>query len=111
MVSTSAILSSTHGPSPWAAGVDARFITRAYELTNRDARYGQNVSVGEIVAEEGMGPVLTEKRDNLLVQAVVAKPEDFDSVWDRGFQDYLRSGGQAIIDERAAKYDKFYGDN
>ena len=43
-------------------GVDARFITRAYELTNRDARYGQNVSVGEIVAEEGMGPVLTEKR-------------------------------------------------
>lgn len=92
-------------------GVDARFITRAYELTNRDARYGQNVSVGEIVAEEGMGPVLTEKRDNLLVQAVVAKPEDFDSVWDRGFQDYLRSGGQAIIDERAAKYDKFYGDN
>jgi len=92
-------------------GVDARFITRAYELTNRDARYGQNVSVGEIVAEEGMGPVLTEKRDNLLVQAVVAKPEEFDSVWDRGFQDYLRSGGQAIIDERAAKYDKFYGDN
>ena len=91
-------------------GVDPRFIVKAYELTNRDARYAKNVSVGDILAEEGMGPVLSEKRDNLLIQAIVAKPEEFDSVWDRGFQDYLRSGGQAIIDERAAKYDKYYGD-
>lgn len=93
------------------AGVDPRFINKAYEYTNRDARYNKNVNVGEIMAEEGMGPVLTEKRDNLLVQAVVAKPEEFDSVFDRGYADYLRSGGQAIIDERAEKYDKFYGDN
>jgi putative aldouronate transport system substrate-binding protein len=92
-------------------GVDPRFIVKAYELTNRDARYAKNVSVGDILAEEGMGPVLSEKRDNLLIQAIVAKPEEFDSVWDRGFQDYLRSGGQAIIDERAEKYAKYYGDN
>jgi putative aldouronate transport system substrate-binding protein len=91
-------------------GVEPRLIVRGYELTNRDARYQKNVSVGDIIAEEGMGPVLSEKRDNLLIQAIVAKPEEFDSVWDRGFQDYLRSGGQAIIDERAAKYDKYYGD-
>ena len=91
--------------------MDPRLIDKAYELTNRDARYAKNVSVGDILAEEGMGPVLSEKRDNLLIQAIVAKPEEFDSVWDRGFQDYLRSGGQAIIDERAEKYAKYYGDN
>ncbi len=90
------------------AGVDKRFIEKAYMLTNRDARYEKNVQVGDIVAEQGMGPALKEKRDTLLAQAVVAKPEDFDAVWDRGFQDYLNSGGQAIINERRAKYEQFY---
>lgn len=89
-------------------GVDPRFIEKAYELTNRDARYDQNINVGEIRSEEGMGTVLKEKRDNLLAQAIVAKPQDFDAVWDRGFQDYLRSGGQAIINERIAKYEQYY---
>ncbi|NLJ75584.1 MAG: sugar ABC transporter substrate-binding protein, partial [Firmicutes bacterium] len=90
------------------AGVDPRFIEKAYEYTNRDARYDKNVNVGEIKSEQGMGAVLKEKRDNLLVQAVVAKPEDFDRVWDSGFQDYLRSGGQDIINERKAKYEQYY---
>lgn len=90
------------------AGVDKRFIEKAYPLTNRDARYETNIQVGDIEAEQGMGPALKEKRDNLLAQAVVAKPENFDTVWDRGFQDYLNSGGQAIIDERLAKYEQFY---
>lgn len=90
------------------AGVDKRFIEKAYMLTNRDTRYEKNVQVGDIVAEQGMGPALKEKRDTLLAQAVVAKPEDFDAVWDRGFQDYLNSGGQAIINERRAKYEQFY---
>ncbi|HBG02740.1 MAG TPA: sugar ABC transporter substrate-binding protein, partial [Firmicutes bacterium] len=90
------------------AGVDARFIEPAYIITSNQARYGKNVQVGEIRAEEGMGTVLSEKRNNLLAQAVVAKVEDFDQVWDRGFTDYLRSGGQAIINERAQKYDAAY---
>jgi len=90
------------------AGVDPRFIEPAYIITSNEARYGKNVQVGEIRAEEGMGTVLSEKRNNLLAQAVVAKVEDFDEVWERGFTDYLRSGGQAIIDERAQKYDEKY---
>lgn len=90
------------------SGVDKRFIEVAYEITSNQARYGKNVQVGEITAEEGMGPVLSEKRDNLLVQSIVAKTNDFDSVWDRGFEDYLRTGGRAIIEERAKKYDEFY---
>lgn len=89
-------------------GVDARFIEIAYPITSNDARYEKNVQVGDIKAEEGMGPALKEKRDNLLVQAVVAKPGQFDTVWDRGFEDYLASGGRAIIEERKAKYEQYY---
>ncbi|HEX3044920.1 MAG TPA: extracellular solute-binding protein [Bacillota bacterium] len=91
------------------ANVDARFIQKAFVTTDNDARYGKHVSVGTIKSEEGMGPALQKKRDNLLDQSIVAKPEDFDKVWDAGFKDYLTSGGQAIIDERAAAYEKFYG--
>ena len=89
-------------------GVDKRFIERAYRITNNDARYDQNINVGEIKSEAGMSTVLKEKRDNLLIQAIVAKPEDFDAVWDSGFADYLRSGGQAIINERREKYEQYY---
>ncbi len=90
------------------SGVDSRFIEKAYNITSNEARYGQNIQVGEIESEQGMGTVLSEKRNNLLVQSIVAKPNSFDSVWDRAFQDYLRSGGQAIINERAKKYDDSY---
>jgi putative aldouronate transport system substrate-binding protein len=90
------------------AGVDKRFIEKAYKITSNEARYGKNYNVGQIYAEEGMGAVLPEKRNNFLIQSVVAKPADFDSVYDRGLQDYLNSGGQAIIDERRAKYEEFY---
>jgi len=66
--------------------------------------------VGEIKAEEGMQTVLTQKRDNLLARAIVAPPDQFDRVWDEGFADYLRSGGQAIINERLQKYEAIYGE-
>ena len=57
-----------------------------------------------------MGPALAEKRDVLLTQSVVAAPEDFDSVFDSGLNDYLSSGGQAIIDERITAWERVFGD-
>ncbi len=59
----------------------------------------------------GLGTALAEKRDVILVNAVVASVENFDSVWDSGMSDYLNSGGQAIIDERTEKWAEFYGDS
>ena len=91
-------------------GVDPRYIERAYRITDNEARYGKNFQVGEIKAEEGMQTVLTQKRDNLLARAIVAPPDQFDRVWDEGFADYLRSGGQAIINERLQKYEAIYGE-
>ena len=92
------------------AGVDKRFIEVANQITTHEGRIGKNVNVGEIAAENGMGQALKEKRDVLLNQAVVAPVDQFDKVYDEGMADYLRSGGQAIIDERKAKFEEIYGD-
>jgi len=91
------------------AGVDARFLDKSYMIMRNDSRISPNFNVGQILAEEGMGPALKEKRDNLLNQAIVSPANRFDAVYDSGMQDYLRSGGQAIIDERRQKYEAMYG--
>ncbi len=88
--------------------VDARYIQRANDLSDKDARYSKNYSVGVIHAEEGMNTVLPNKRDTFLTQAVAAPADQFDAVYDSGLEDYLASGGQAIIDERLAAYEKYY---
>ena len=90
------------------SGVDQRLVSKAYEAASKDAYVGKRVSAGPIKAEEGQGTALKEKRDKMLDQAVVAKPDQFDSVFDSGLKDYLQSGGQAIIDERKAAYEKYY---
>ncbi|WP_052835816.1 type 2 periplasmic-binding domain-containing protein [Thermobacillus composti] len=92
------------------AGVDKRYIEIAHRITTNEGRIGKNVNVGEIKAENGMGQALKEKRDTVLNKAIVAPVSEFDKVYDSGFEDYLRSGGQAIIDERKAKWEEFYGD-
>lgn len=90
------------------AFVEPRLVSKAYEASSNDARIGKRVSVGPIKSEEGQGTALKEKRDKLLDQAVSVKPDQFDSVFDSGLQDYLSSGGKAIIDERKAAYEKYY---
>ncbi len=92
------------------SGVDASFISRAYAASTQDGRVFVHYNCGPIEAEEGVGEMLKEKRDAMLVQAVVAKVEDFDKVYDAGMADYLASGAQAIIDERAAAFAKYYGE-
>lgn len=91
------------------AGVDSRFIEKALMVANKDGFSPKNFNVGEIKAEEGMGQVLKEKRDILLANAITCKPEEFDSVWELYYNDYMNSGGKAIIEEREAKYNQYYG--
>jgi putative aldouronate transport system substrate-binding protein len=89
-------------------GVDKRYIEKSYAVQRTDARVTSNFNVGMIDSEEGQGPAFQEKRNNLLVQAIVAKPADLDKVWENGMKDILSSGVQAIIDERTAKYSKYF---
>ncbi|WP_216855922.1 hypothetical protein [Paenibacillus qinlingensis] len=91
------------------AGIDAKYIEKANQITTHDGRVGKNANVGAIKAENGQGQALKEKRDTLLNKAVVAPVDKFDAVYDGGMKDYLNSGGQAIIDERTAAWEKSFG--
>ncbi len=90
------------------ATVDARFIEVAYAATGLDGRVVKNYNVGAITSQEGMDTALKEKRDAFLNQSVIAAPDQFDAIFDSGMEDYLASGGQAIIDERAEAFAKYY---
>ena len=92
------------------AEADPAEVSKAYEIAMTDAIPAKNVNVGAITAEEGMGPALSEKRDVVFDTAVSASVDEFDAVWDAGMEDYLSSGGQAIIDERTEKWNTTFGD-
>lgn len=90
------------------AGVDSRFIEKALNIAKNEPRVTPTVHVGVIKSEEGMGPVLSDKRDAFLIQSIVAVPDQFDKIFDSGLKDYLSSGGQAIADERKSAYEKYH---
>ncbi|MDR0396567.1 MAG: extracellular solute-binding protein [Oscillospiraceae bacterium] len=92
------------------AGVDPALVVKAYEASLKDGRVAKKVATGEIVSEAGMASPLKEKRDVMLDNAIIAKPEDFDSVWDAAWADYLASGAQDIINERLAAWESIYGE-
>lgn len=92
------------------ANSDPELVMLASDISLTDGISPKNVNVGEVVAEAGVGDTLSSKRDQLYDNAVVAKEADFDSTWDSFMADYLSAGGQAIIDERTAKWKEFFGD-
>jgi putative aldouronate transport system substrate-binding protein len=92
-------------------GIPAEDVLNSHKLANTDLRIGKNVNVGAIEAEEGIGDTLSQKRDIAYDKAVVASTSDFDKVWDEEIKNYLSAGGQAIIDERTAKWKEFFGDS
>jgi putative aldouronate transport system substrate-binding protein len=47
---------------------------------------------------------IIDKGNVMLTEAVIARPEDFDRVWETRLRDWLVSGAQAVIDEREAKF-------
>ena len=49
---------------------------------------------------------LREKADDLISLAITAKPGEFNRVWDSGIKDWLKIGGQEVLDEKNALYPK-----
>ena len=90
------------------AGQDPELVSAADKISKADGLEPKNVNVGVIEAEAGVGDTLSAKRDQVYDQAVVASTADFDAVWEAGIADYLSAGGQAIIDERTAKWDEYF---
>ncbi|WP_461256262.1 extracellular solute-binding protein [Treponema sp. R80B11-R83G3] len=49
---------------------------------------------------------LREKADDLLALAITAKPAEFNRIWDNGIKEWLKAGGQEVLDERSSLYPK-----
>jgi putative aldouronate transport system substrate-binding protein len=92
------------------AGVAPEFITTAYAAALNNGISYSNIALGIVAAEEGVREALTVKRNEILNTAINASVENFDAVWDAGMADYMASGGQAILDERMAKYAAAFGE-
>lgn len=90
-------------------GIDPDIVSEADKIAQTNAVPAKNVNVGAIEAEANIGDTLSAKRDQVYDNAVIASEADFDSVWDSMLADYLSSGGQAIMDERAAKWEAVFG--
>ncbi len=93
------------------AEADPELVDQANKIAMSDGLDPKNVNVGVIEAEAGVGDTLSAKRDQIYDNAVVASEADFDTTWDSYMADYLSSGGQAIMDERAAKWAEYFGDS
>ena len=92
------------------AEIDPEIVAQADTYAQTDLHFIKNVNVGAIEAEAGIGDTLSSKRDQVFDQAVVAPVDKFDEVWDEFLEDYLSSGAQDIMDERAEKWEEFFGD-
>lgn len=91
------------------AEIDPELVQEANKIAQTDIVPAKNVNVGSIEAETGVGDTLSAKRDQVYDNAVIAAETDFDKVWDELYGDYLSAGGQAIMDERAAKWEEYFG--
>ncbi|MDE7249204.1 MAG: extracellular solute-binding protein [Lachnospiraceae bacterium] len=91
------------------AEIDPDVVSQADVIAQTNAVPAKNVNVGTIEAEANIGDTLSAKRDQVYDNAVIASEADFDNVWDSMMADYLSSGGQAIMDERAEKWEAVFG--
>ena len=55
-----------------------------------------------------MNPKIEETLRNNPTEAFEMMHQELDKVWDELIADYLSAGGQAIIDERTAKWDQYF---
>lgn len=84
--------------------VDPQLIADAYANAMRDGRPSIVVPGVNILSAGPVNETLVDKGKTLMAQAITAAPEDFDKVWDDGVADWLASGAQDVINERAEKY-------
>jgi len=82
--------------------VPAEKIVNAFNLATANGRVWVPVYQAVTTKDGAYFQTLSDKADALLAQAITARPADFDRVWDAGIRDYLTSGGQEVIDERAS---------
>jgi len=81
-------------------GIPADTIVNAYNISVKDARAAIVRQVTTTVNQYTQ--TLQDKGDALLAQAIRGAPAQFDSIWDTGYKDWLASGAQEVLNERAS---------
>jgi putative aldouronate transport system substrate-binding protein len=77
-------------------------ISNAYVTAIREAR-GPAVWQATTTVNQYSGD-LREKADDLIALAITGRPQDFNRTWDNGIKEWLRAGGQEVLNERQALY-------
>jgi putative aldouronate transport system substrate-binding protein len=81
-----------------------KLLVKEYYDIGIENSYVSYVHVQPIESENKYSSNLLAKGDEILVQSIMAKPENFDAVYDRLVAEYLAIGGQEIIDEKTKAY-------
>jgi putative aldouronate transport system substrate-binding protein len=82
-------------------------IQNAYTIAMTNAAPGPVIPV-QLSAAGPVSQTLIDKHSALLAELMICRPQDFDRIWDAGVADWLSSGAQTVLDERAATYQNPY---
>jgi putative aldouronate transport system substrate-binding protein len=83
--------------------VPPEHIVEAYRITALNAKPGPT-SMATLTVAGPLTQTLVDQSTVIYVQSITASPTNFDRVYDTGINDWLRTGAQAVLDERRAKY-------
>ena len=90
------VLAFSYGNTP------PEVVENAFVISTRNARapavYQATTTINQYSND------LREKADDLLAQAITARPADFNRIWDNGIRDWLRAGAQEVFNERNSLY-------
>jgi len=84
--------------------VDPQLIIDGYTLAMTDGRPPIIVAGVDIISAGPVNEILVEKGKTLMARGVTAPEGEFDAIWDADIADWLASGAQEVINERAEKY-------
>ena len=83
----------------------AEAVMQAYNVSSNNSRAFPVITTARpLLAAGPLALTLQQQAEALLIRAIIASEADFDAVWDAGIQNWLNSGAQAVIDERAANF-------
>jgi putative aldouronate transport system substrate-binding protein len=80
--------------------IDPNVIVNAYAISTRNARAAPVYQATTRINQYAQ--TLQDKSNVFRAQAIRARPADFDRIWDAGIADWLLSGAQEVINERAS---------
>ncbi len=83
-------------------GFEAAFKT-AYDISLTDATYTPHFD-SVIESQAKYAQTLKDKDSEIFVKSITCKPSDFDKTYDSLVQDYMKAGGQEIVDEKVKLY-------